>query len=83
MNIELLKEEINNRSLSISELSKISNVDKSTISRLLSEERKCSISTAQALVNALDISSEKAGAIFFGNKVAKMQQSKEIEHDNY
>ena len=67
VNVELLKDEMDKKSLSISELSRISGVDKSTISRLLSEERQCSVSTAQALVMAMKIPSTRAGKIFFSN----------------
>lgn len=56
--------------MSVSELARMSNVDKSTISRLLNEQRACSIATAQAIVQALEIPSKKAGLIFFSVEVA-------------
>ena len=67
VNVELLKEEMDKKSLSIGELSRLSGIDKSTISRLLSEERQFSVNTALALVMAMKIPSTKAGRIFFSN----------------
>lgn len=69
VDLDLLNEEIQKKGWSISELARESKVDKATISRLLNG-RSCSVSTAQNLVEALGISSKKAGSIFFGNKVA-------------
>lgn len=65
VNIKMLNEEIKKKGYSISELALKSNVDKSTISRLL-DGRGCSVSTAQKIVKALGCSSKKAGLIFFG-----------------
>lgn len=71
MNIKLLEEEMDKKHVSVSELARMSNVDKSTISRLLNEQRACSIATAQAIVQALDIPSKKAGLIFLVLKLHK------------
>lgn len=70
VNIKLLEEEMDKNNVSVSELARMSNVDKSTISRLLNEQRTCSIATAQAIVQALNIPSKIAGLIFFSNEVA-------------
>ncbi|MBD9052059.1 MAG: XRE family transcriptional regulator [Holdemanella biformis] len=70
VNVKLLEEEMDKKHVSVSELARMSNVDKSTISRLLNEQRACSIATAQAVVQALDIPSKKAGLIFFSTEVA-------------
>ena len=67
-NIKLLEEEMDKNN--VSELARMSNVDKSTISRLLNGQRTCSIATAQAIVQALNIPSKIAGLIFFSNEVA-------------
>ena len=69
VNIKLLKEEMDKNNVSVSELARMSNIDKSTISRLLNEQRTCSIATAQAIVQALNIPSKIAGLIFFSNEV--------------
>lgn len=71
MNIKLLEEEMDKKHVSVSELARMSNVDKSTISRLLNEQRACSIATAQAIVQALEIPSKKAGLIFLVLKLHK------------
>lgn len=65
-NIDMLEEEMKMQNLSINGLAEKSGIDKSTISRLL-DGRSCSVSTAQKLVNALNIEPKKAGQIFFGN----------------
>lgn len=65
VNIKLLEEEMDKNNVSVSELARMSNIDKSTISRLLNEQRTCSIATAQAIVQALNIPSKIAGLIFF------------------
>lgn len=70
VNIKLLEEEMDKKHVSVSELARMSNVDKSTISRLLNGQRACSIATAQAIVQALEIPSKKAGLIFFSIEVA-------------
>lgn len=70
VNIKLLEEEMDKNNVSVSELARMSNIDKSTISRLLNEQRTCSIATAQAIVQALNIPSKIAGLIFFSNEVA-------------
>lgn len=69
VNIKLLEEEMDKNNVSVSELARMSNIDKSTISRLLNEQRTCSIATAQAIVQALNIPSKIAGLIFFSNEV--------------
>lgn len=66
VDVEMLKAEMDKQNMTISDLAEASDVDKSTISRLLNEQRTCSVNTAQALVQALNISSVKAGKIFFG-----------------
>lgn len=71
VNVKLLEEEMDKKHVSVSELARMSNVDKSTISRLLNEQRACSIATAQAVVQALDIPSKKAGLIFLVQKLHK------------
>lgn len=71
VNVKLLEEEMDKKHVSVSELARMSNVDKSTISRLLNEQRACSIATAQAVVQALDIPSKKAGLIFLAPKLHK------------
>lgn len=71
VNIKLLEEEMDKKHVSVSELARMSNVDKSTISRLLNEQRACSIATAQAIVQALEIPSKKAGLIFLVLKLHK------------
>lgn len=70
VNVKLLEEEMDKKHVSVSELARMSNVDKSTISRLLNKQRACSITTAQAIVQALDIPPKKAGLIFFSTEVA-------------
>lgn len=65
MNIKALEKEMKLRGLSINELSKISGIDKSTISRILSNERNCSINTAQQLAKSMNLSARKAAKIFF------------------
>ena len=74
MNIELLKEEMQTRNCNISKLSALSNIDKSTISRLLAGNQTCTVETAQSLAAALKLPPTKAGLIFFGKEVAKPQQ---------
>ena len=49
----------------ISELSKKTKVNRGTLASILSGKTQPSSSTMCALVSALDISSENAGAIFF------------------
>ena len=66
VNVGMLKDEMYKKHYSISKLAEVSVIDKATISRLLSEQSKCSVNTAQAIVAALDIQPEKAGKIFFG-----------------
>lgn len=66
VNVAILSEEMSKKGWTISELAAKSNVDKSTISRLL-DGRCCSVSTAQKIVKALGITSKKAGFIFFGD----------------
>ena len=65
VNVVLLNEEIQRKKWSIGDLAKESDVDKSTISRLLNG-RSCLIATAQSIAEALNLSPKKAGQIFFG-----------------
>ena len=56
VDIELLQNEMNKKKLNITQLSEISGIDKSTISRFMSGERVCSVQTAQKIALALDLS---------------------------
>lgn len=67
VNIEMLNDEMKKNRYTITDLANKSGVDKSTISRLL-DGRSCSVSTAQKIVVALNITPQKAGLIFFGDK---------------
>lgn len=69
VNTDMLLMEMHKKNLTTSGLANISNVDKSTISRLLNGQG-CSIITAQLITEALKLSPTKAGQIFFGKKVA-------------
>lgn len=53
----------------IIDLSKASSVDRNTLSKILNEEMKPSTIVIEKLIEALDISPEKAGAIFFSQNL--------------
>lgn len=55
------------------ELAGKSNISRATISRII-KDGYCTIRTAEELALALNLSSEKAGEIFFGELVANMRQ---------
>ena len=75
MNIELLKKEMGDRNININKLSELSKVDKSVISRLINgKSNTCTVETAQAISDAMNLSNTKRGLIFFGREVAKPQQ---------
>ena len=74
INNTLLKEEMKAKDINISELSKLSGIDKSIISRILNGETKaCTVQTAQRIVSALELSSTQSGLIFFADDVAETQ----------
>lgn len=54
------------------ELADESNVSRATISRII-KDGQCSIQTAQRLSKAMNLSSERAGEIFFAELVAEMR----------
>jgi len=78
INNKLLKEEMENQGLNINKLSNISGVDKSVISRITKGETKsCTVDTAQKISEALNLSANKLGLIFFANEVADTQRDLE------
>lgn len=66
MNRELLKTEMERRKLTVTELSEMARINKSTLSRVLSGETDCTVSTAGKIANALKLSNKKTYQIFFG-----------------
>lgn len=70
MNIPAFKEELSKRELSIEEVAKMAEVDKTTIYRIINGESKCTVSTAAKIVNALKLKPSVATNIFFENDVA-------------
>lgn len=71
----LLLNEMKEKSINSLELSRISGVDKSVISRILNgETRSCTVGTAQRIAEALNLDATKSGLIFFAQEVAQKQQ---------
>ena len=59
------------KSVSISELADKANVEKSTISRILSGQvTSCTVDTAGKIINALSLDMPTANSIFFEDRVA-------------
>lgn len=66
INIQLLESKMKEKELSINELSRLSDVDKSVISRILSgETNSCTLITANKLSKALKLSNKETISIFF------------------
>ena len=65
MNSAMLKEEMDKRSLSAADLARAANIDKSTISRILSGEAICTVATAAKISNAMCLSNKAIMSIFF------------------
>lgn len=66
INIQLLESKMKEKELSINELSRLSDVDKSVISRILSgKTNSCTLITANKLSKALKLSNKETISIFF------------------
>lgn len=65
MNLEALKSEMDRQKVSAAELSRLSGVDKSTISRILNGVSGCSVSSAKRIALALKLKPKLASTIFF------------------
>ena len=65
MNRELLRAEMNKRNMNASELAELANVEKSTISRILSGETACTVATAGKIAQAMRLSNKATIQIFF------------------
>ena len=65
MNKELLKEEMDKQHLSMADLARIAEVDRSTISRILSGEQICSVKIAARITNGMKLKPKLATQIFF------------------
>lgn len=74
MNVELLNEEMAKQDMSLSDLSRASGVSKSTISRILSGQRTCTVDIAKKLAAGLKLKPKPAMSIFFEDNDAESQQ---------
>lgn len=77
MNQALLKEEMDKRNMTATDLARIADVDKSTISRILSGEAICTVATAAKISNAMKLSNRATMSIFFEKQVAETKLKKE------
>jgi len=74
MNQALLKEEMEKRNMTAADLARIAEVDKSTISRILSGDAICTVATAAKISNAMRLSNRATMSIFFEKQVAEVKQ---------
>lgn len=65
MNRTLLKEVMEKKNVTITTLSETARINKSTLSRILSGETECNVSTASKIASALKLSNKTAFQIFF------------------
>lgn len=71
MNVRLLKAKIIEKGMTVSELSKLINIDTSTMYRYLSNNgENLSIKSAEQIKKILDLDDNTATEIFFGDNVA-------------
>ena len=66
MNIQNLKDKMDNKGVSVEMLAKEIGIDRSTLYRKLSADGKFKISEAQKIRAALNLTDDEASNIFFG-----------------
>lgn len=74
MNKEMLKDVMEKKNMSITTLAETAKINKSTLSRILSGENECNVSTAGKIAAALNLSNKTAYLIFFAEQVAQAQE---------
>lgn len=77
MNRDLLKKELADRNLSITDLASLVGMDRSTIHRVVNGETMCSVKTAAKIINALKLKPTIATQIFFGDVVAETEHAED------
>lgn len=65
VNKEALKQELENRKMTVDDLSDLTGIDRSTIYRILNGSSKCNVETATKIVNKLRLKPTVAMSIFF------------------
>lgn len=65
VNKEALKQELENRKMTVDDLSDLTGIDRSTIYRVLNGSSKCNVETATKIVNKLRLKPTVAMSIFF------------------
>lgn len=65
MNRELLKEEMDKQNLSMADLARLAEVDRSTIYRILNGDQKCTVKVAAKITNGMKLKPKLATQIFF------------------